>query len=58
MNDKQIVTIQVRLSEGLKDDFEKMCQENEISMSNKVRELIANTVRNHKRKNAKVDEVF
>ena len=45
--------LQVRLSTRLKEDFRSMCEDNEIDMSDKVREIIANLVRNHKRQNGK-----
>lgn len=56
---KESVLLQVRMSPKLKQQFEQMCDENEISMSDKVREIVANLVRNHKRelsKNAKSDD--
>ena len=46
---KETSFLQVRLSSRLKQQFEQLCQEDEISMSNKVREIVANLVRNRKR---------
>lgn len=55
---KEISHLHIKLSPKLKQDFEAMCDESEISMSDKVREIIANLVRNHKRelsKSAKIE---
>jgi len=46
---KESAFLQVRLSAKLKQQFEQMCEEDEISMSDKVREIIANLVRNRTR---------
>lgn len=46
---KESVALYVRLSPKLKEDFRAMCDDNEIDMSDKVREIIANLVRSHKR---------
>ena len=43
----------IKISPKLKQDFKAMCDENEIDMSDKLREIIANLVRNHKRQNQK-----
>jgi antitoxin component of RelBE/YafQ-DinJ toxin-antitoxin module len=48
--------LQVKISDGLKDSFEAMCKEREISMSDVVRDLVANSVRNWKRQNGKATE--
>ena len=45
---KEISHLHVKLSTKLKDDFKATCDELEIDMSDKVREVIANLVRNHK----------
>ena len=50
---KEISHLHVKLSTKLKTDFQAVCDELEIDMSDKVRELIANMVRNHKRQGAK-----
>ncbi|WP_293685420.1 hypothetical protein [Spirosoma sp. 48-14] len=52
---KETSHLHVRLSTRLKDDFKAMCDEDEIDMSDKVREIIANLVRNRKRQSGKVD---
>lgn len=47
------------MSPKLKQDFQALCDESEIGMADKVREIIANLVRNHKRqtgKGGKIDE--
>ena len=41
--------LQVRMSLKLKQQFEEICKEREISLSDATRDLIANLVRNHKR---------
>lgn len=46
---KESAFLQIRLSAKLKQQFEQMCDDTEISMSDKVREIIANLVRNHNR---------
>ena len=46
---KESAYLQVRLSTKLKEQFSRMCDENETSMSDKVREIVANLVRNHNR---------
>ena len=51
---KEISHLHVMMSAKLKGEFKEMCDENEIDMSDKVREIIANLVRNHKRQNSKV----
>ncbi|GAB3225879.1 ribbon-helix-helix protein, CopG family [Spirosoma arcticum] len=48
--------LEITLSDKLKEDFKAICDESEISMSNKVREMIANLVRNYKRQVAKQGE--
>lgn len=50
---KETSFLQVKISPQLKGQFEALCDEDEISMSNKVRELIANLVRNRQRQNVK-----
>jgi hypothetical protein len=50
---KEVSHLHVKLSPRLKQDFKAMCDDNEIDMSDKVREIIANLVRNHKRELAK-----
>ncbi|WP_157816220.1 ribbon-helix-helix protein, CopG family [Spirosoma pollinicola] len=50
---KEVSFLQVRLSPKLKQQFEQMCAESEISMSDKVREIVANLVRNHNRQTTK-----
>lgn len=47
------ILLQVRMSLKLKQQFEQICQEREISMSDATRDLIANLVRTHKRQTAK-----
>lgn len=49
----EITHLHVKLSPKLKAQFEAVCKEREISMSDAVRDLIANSVRNYTRKNAK-----
>ena len=46
---KEISHLHVRLSPRLKNDFKELCDEDEMDMSDKVREIIANLVRNRKR---------
>jgi antitoxin component of RelBE/YafQ-DinJ toxin-antitoxin module len=46
---KESATLQVRLSPKLKQQFEQICKESEVSMSDKVRDIVANLVRNHNR---------
>lgn len=53
---KEISHLHIRLSTKLKSDFKEMCDDNEIDMSDKVREIIANLVRNHKRQTKGVGE--
>ncbi|MVM28395.1 hypothetical protein GO755_00010 [Spirosoma sp. HMF4905] len=53
---KESAYLQVRLSARLKEDFRAMCEDNEIDMSDKLREIIANLVRNHKRQTKGVAE--
>lgn len=48
--------LEITLSTKLKKDFKDICDESEISMSDKVREIIANMVRNHKRQATKTPE--
>ena len=47
--------LEIKLSSKLKEDFRSMCEESEVDMSDKVREIIANLVRNHKRQLIKGD---
>ena len=54
---REISHLHIKISPRLKQDFKAMCDENEIDMSDKVREMIANLVRNHKRQSTKVDRV-
>ncbi|GAB3539437.1 hypothetical protein GCM10027577_01810 [Spirosoma fluminis] len=49
--------LHILLSPKLKQQFEAICDESEISMSNKVREMIANLVRNHNRQTGKGSKV-
>lgn len=51
---KESAYLQVRLSPKLKQQFEQMCEESEISMSDKVREIVANLVRSYNRQGVKV----
>ena len=51
---KEVSHLHIKISPKLKQDFETMCDESEISMSDKVREIIANLVRNHKRELGKL----
>ena len=53
MEDKEVSYINIRLSTKLKQSFADMCQEREISISDAVRDLVANSVRNYSRKNVK-----
>ncbi len=46
-------TLTIRLSPKLKKEFIAMCSEREISISDAMRDMIANSVRNYSRKNAK-----
>lgn len=46
---KETSYLQVRLSPKLKQSFEAICKEREISLSDATRDLIANLVRNHTR---------
>lgn len=46
--------LEIKLSTKLKDDFKAICQELDIDMSDKMREMIANLVRNHKRQTGKL----
>jgi antitoxin component of RelBE/YafQ-DinJ toxin-antitoxin module len=50
---KEISHLHIKLSSKLKEDFRAMCDEDEIDMSDKVREIIANLVRNRKRQASK-----
>ena len=50
---KEISYLQIKISPKLKEQFEQMCKEDEVSMSDKVREIVANLVRNRKRENTK-----
>ncbi|MBO0953242.1 hypothetical protein [Fibrella forsythiae] len=50
---KETSLLQVRMSPRLKQQFKQVCEENEIDMSDKVREIIANLVRSHRRPSAK-----
>lgn len=50
---KESAYLQVRISTKLKEQFSQMCYENETSMSDKVREIVANLVRNHNRQVSK-----
>lgn len=54
---KESAYLFVRMSPKLKEDFQSMCDDNEIGMSDKVREIIANLVRSHKRQTGKSDKV-
>lgn len=49
---KETSYLHIKISPKLKQDFKSMCAENEIDMSDKVREIVANLVRNHKRQTA------
>lgn len=53
---KKTNLLQVKMSETLKQQFEEMCSEREISMSDHVRDLVANSVRNYRRTNKKSTE--
>ncbi|GAB3983177.1 hypothetical protein GCM10028806_56100 [Spirosoma terrae] len=53
---KESATLTLRLSTRLKEDFRAMCDEDEIDMSDKVREIIANLVRSRKRQNGKAEK--
>ncbi len=53
---KESAHLFIRLSPKLKSEFKTMCEENEIDMSDKVRELIANLVRSHKRQTPKASD--
>lgn len=48
--------LEIRVSNKLKKEFEDMCKEREISTSNALRDLMTNSVRNHKRQNVKAGE--
>jgi hypothetical protein len=50
---KETSHLHILISPKLKQDFKAMCEDNEIDMSDKVREIIANLVRNHKRELSK-----
>lgn len=50
---KKTNLLQVKMSDTLKEQFETMCNEREISMSDAVRDFIANSVRNYKRNGKK-----
>ncbi|MCK8496041.1 hypothetical protein M0L20_29515 [Spirosoma sp. RP8] len=50
---KETSYLHIKISPRLKEDFKAMCADNEIDMSDKVREIVANLVRNHKRELAK-----
>lgn len=50
---KESAFLQVRLSPKLKQQFEQLCDEDEMSMSDKVREIVANLVRNRNRQSGK-----
>ena len=52
---KESTYLQVRISTKLKEQFSQMCDENETSMSDKVREIVANLVRNHNRQVSKTN---
>ncbi|MVM32150.1 hypothetical protein GO755_19020 [Spirosoma sp. HMF4905] len=52
---KETASLVVRMSPKLKEDFRALCNEDEIDMSDKVREIIANLVRNRKRQLVKSD---
>lgn len=41
--------LEIKISTKLKDEFKAFCKESDIDMSDKMREMIANLVRNHKR---------
>ena len=45
--------LEIKLSPKLKQRFETLCEESEISMSNKMRELITNLVKNYEHQKAK-----
>lgn len=49
-------TLNVRVSDKLKDDFRKACLDSEISESSAIRILMTNYVRSNKRQNGKGDE--
>lgn len=48
--------LHLRLSPKLKQDLVDMCKEREIGLSDHIRDLIANSVRNYKRTGKKVGE--
>lgn len=50
---KETSYLHIKISPKLKQDFKAMCADNETDMSDKVREIVANMVRNHKRELAK-----
>ena len=53
---KETSHLHILISTKLKEDFRAMCEDNEIDMSDKVREIIANLVRNHKRQTGKTEK--
>ena len=48
--------LEIVLSGKLKKQFKDICDESEISMSDKVREIITHLVRNHARQHTKQAE--
>lgn len=50
---KESVLLQVRMSPKLKQQLEQICEEDETSISDKVRQIITNLVRSRRNKNGK-----